>query len=135
MDFEDARAAIYGRLDTYMTASYAGTKVQYRNRNTVDLAKQTAPFVSLEIVWNDGEQVEMGPNPRGRMRGAAWLGVWVKEGQGVKVGGQIMSALTRLFKTVSFGGVTAMMPVPLPPADQKGWEAQRLRVPLYFDFV
>jgi hypothetical protein len=133
MDFEDARVAVYGLLDGHMTANHPTVKVGYENRHTVDLAAQALPYVTCEIVWNDGEQVSLGDLPRGRLRGSVWLSVHVKEGQGVSVSNELMKSLFDLFRTKTFSGVTTMMPVPVPARAAEGWRAQALRVPLYFD--
>jgi hypothetical protein len=133
VNFEDCRTAVYTRLDTYMTASQSTVKVDYENRHKIDLSTQVNPFVSCEIVWNDGEQVSMSDTPRARFRGAIWLGVWTKEGSGTKVSNQLLKSLTDLFRTKSFSGVTTMMPIPVPARPADGWYVQTLRVPLYFD--
>lgn len=133
MDFATARAAVYSRLKTYMDASHPGTKVGYQNRNQIDLATQTAPFITVELVWNDGEQVSMGDLPRARFRGAAWLAVHVKQGSGAAISDGFLKGLSDLFRTKAFSGVTTMVPIPVPARPAEGWEASALRVPLYFD--
>lgn len=133
MDFEAARAAVYGRLKAYMDASYPTVDVGYENRNTIDFATQAEPFVTCEIVWNDGEQVSLGDLPRLRYRGSVWLAIHEKDGAGVKVSNQLMKSLADLFRTKAFSGVTTMAPIPVPARPAQGWRAQALRVPLYFD--
>jgi hypothetical protein len=133
MNFESAQAAVYARVATHMTANHPTVKVDYENRHLVDMTTQKDPFVSCEVIWNDGEQVSMENSPRARYRGSVWLAIHVKEGQGAKVSNQLLTSLSRLFKAVSFGGVTAMVPVPVPARPAAGWRAQALRVPIYFD--
>jgi hypothetical protein len=133
MDFETARAAVYTRLRDYMAANRPTVDVSYENRNTIDLATQERPFVTCEIVWNDGEQVSLGALPRVRYRGAVWLSAHQKEGSGTKISNQLMKSLADLFRTASFSGVTTMAPIPVPARPAQGWRAEAIRVPLYFD--
>lgn len=133
MDFDAAREAVYVRLKTHMDANHPATLVGYENRNQIDLATQKAPFVTVELVWNDGEQVSMGETPRARLRGAVWLAVHEKEGAGVAATNALLMSLFNLFRTKSFSGITTMMPIPVPARPAEGWRAQALRVPLYFD--
>lgn len=133
MDFDTARAAVYGRLQTHMAANHPTVDVGYENRNTIDLATQERPFVTCEIVWNDGEQVSLGALPRLRYRGAVWLAIHEKDGAGVKVRNQLLKSLADLFRTKSFSGVTTMAPIPVPGRPARGWLVHAIRLPLYFD--
>lgn len=135
MTLDDARAAVAARLATAMTASYALVPVQYENLTQVDLAAQTKPFVSMEIIFNDGEQKSMGDKPVGRFSGAVWLGVWCKEGSGTKTALTLLSFLIQTFRAVSFGGVVCHMPVPVPAQTKLGWFVEAIRVPFYFDDI
>lgn len=132
MTFEDARAAIYGR-STAWTASHSSVIVQYENRAQVDLATARDPYLQLDIMLNDGEQLQLG-DPKGmRYRGGIWLSVWQREGSGVKPGVIWLGELALLFRTTSFGGVNTQGPMPVPSHAQKGWFGQILRVPFWFD--
>ncbi len=134
MTFDDARAAIFARVKATMDASaYAATPVEYENRRTVDLSTQTAPFAACEIHFNDGEQTDMGLNPGTRYRGAIWLAVGMKQGEGTASALKILAVLANGFKNVSFGGVTCRAPRPVPGALRNGWYYETIRVPFYFD--
>lgn len=133
MTFEDARAAICGRLDNGMTTSHPATLVEYENRVQVDLAVQTAPYVSAELVYNDGDQVSMETNPGMRYSGSIWLGVHVKQGEGAAAATPFLQTLATLFKAKSFGGVVTRAPKPLPQRDHQGWVVYTLRIPFHFD--
>lgn len=133
MDFEDARAAIYSRLDEGMNATYPGTLVVYENRLNVDLSTQTAPFVAAEIHWNDGRQIGMEASPAARYEGAIYLAVYVKEYEGAAAALALLGYLAGLFKAKSFGGVNTRIARPLPGRPDRGWYAYTLRVPFWFD--
>lgn len=135
MTFDDARAAIVGRLKATLDASNPTTAVSYENRATVDLATQAAPFVACEVLFNDGEQASMELAPVVRYSGAIWLAVAVKEGEGTKTALVILGTLAAAFKTVSFGGVVAQAPRPMPGFRRDGWYYEPIRVPFYFDDI
>jgi hypothetical protein len=133
--FDDARAAVYTRLDAGMTATYPAVPVLYENRLTVDLAKQKSPFVACEIVYNDGSQASMELTPVVRYGGAIWLAVATKAGAGAKVGAGILGYLANRFKTITFSGVVCGAPVPMPGYTRDGAYWQTLRVPFHFDDI
>lgn len=133
MNFENARAAIYGRLTTAWNASHSTVPVLYENRLEVDLATRKDPFITCEIVYNDGQQVGIGAPVGARYSGAIWLSVWQPEHSGVTPGTTWLGELATLFKAVTFGGVNTRVPIPVPGRSQKGWDAHTLRVPFWFD--
>jgi hypothetical protein len=133
MNFESARAAIHGRLETYMNASYAGTKVQYTNREMIDFATHKAPFVACDILWVDGQQASMEFEPIVRRLGAVWFHVGVKMGAGTAGALSMLSAITKQFEIQSFGGLVTQAGQPLGGFERNGWWYERVRVPFYFD--
>lgn len=133
MNFDDARAAVAGRLKTGMDATYPAVPVVYENHTTVDLATQASPYVRLAIIFNDGAQASIELTPLARYRGAVYLAVYCKEGQGTKDVLQILGYLATLFKAVKFGGVQTHVGLPMPGAEMDGWYYEAVRVPFYFD--
>jgi hypothetical protein len=135
MNFESARAAIHGRLESYMNTNYAGTKVQYTNREMIDFATQKLPFVTCDIVWVDGQQASMEFNPVVRRLGAVWFHVGVKLGAGTSVALSMLYAITKQFEIQTYGGVVAQAGQPMQGFERKGWWYERVRVPFYFDEI
>jgi hypothetical protein len=133
MDFESARAAIYGRLDTYWTATHPSIPVQYENQKTVDLATQTEPFISCDVVYVDGAQIALADPPGTRWSGAVWLSSWVKEGGGTAGANAHMKEFSDLFGMKIFGGVNTKAGRRVPSNPHNGWYIQSIRVPLWFD--
>lgn len=133
MNFEDARLAVTGRLKTGMDATYPAVPVVYENRVKVDLATQASPYVRLALIFNDGEQASMEATPLARYRGAIYLAVYCKQGEGTKDALTILSYLAGLFKAVKFGGVQTYVGVPMPGAEMSGWYYEAVRIPFYFD--
>jgi len=133
--FENARSAIFSRLNTFMTATYPTVPALYENRFNVDLSTQRGPFVAAEITYVDGQQVSLELKPVVRYHAAVHLTVWVKEGTGSAEALGILAALADLFKTVTFSGVNARAPQPLPRRNTQGWAVYAVRVPFYFDDI
>jgi len=133
MTFEDARAAIYGRLHTGWSANYAAVPVEYQNQDRIDMAIAAGPFLSCEILFNDGDQASIEEAPMTRYRGAIYLSSWVRAGGGAATGLGHTGYLAGLFKYKTFGGVNTLAPVPMPALRQDGWMGTPLRVPFWFD--
>ena len=135
MTFEDARAAVYAKLDAFMQANYPAVPVQYENRANVDVSNLTGPVVVCELAYGDGEQKSLEQAPIVRYQGAIWLNAGAKEGEGTADSLGILSALASAFKTTSFGGVVTQAPRPVPGAKRLGLYFIGIRVPFYFDDI
>jgi hypothetical protein len=133
MNFDDARAAIYGRLDTAWGASHPTMPVRYENRMAVDLDKEKSPFVACELLFTDGEQIELSANPGTRYQAAIYLSAWAKEDSGTSDSLKDLSELALLFGMKSFGGVNTRAARPLPGRVESGWYVLTLRVPFWID--
>ncbi len=133
MNFEDARAAIYSRLNTFMAASYPAIPVRYENRLTVDFATLETLFVAAEIAFTDGTQMALGSSPPVRYQGTIFLNVWERDGAGTSEALGLLDALAVAFKTAQFGGVNTKAPRPMPGAFQPGWYVLAVRIPFWFD--
>ena len=133
MDFEAARAAICGRLNTGYGAAYSSEPIEYENRKKVDRSAQVTPFLGIEIHYADGEMVGIGADVPRRYHGAAYLVVYTKAGAGAAIGTVRLSYLDTLFAAKQFGGVNTLAPKPLPMPDLDGWHRHCLRIPFYFD--
>jgi hypothetical protein len=93
------------------------------------------PYVSAEVLFNDGEQKSMETVPVIRYSGAVWLGVHVKQGEGAKAALIFLGTLAALFKVTSFSGVVTGAPKPLPQRPFEGWAIYTLRIPFHFDDI
>ena len=133
MNFDQARAAVFGRMNTVFEVANPTVPVQYENRLTVDLATQEVPFVVCELAFGDGEQVNLGLTPQVRYRGAIYLSVWAKEGEGSTTALGLLSALATDFKPQALGSLYLQAARPMPGRTAQGWYVLTLRVPFYFD--
>jgi hypothetical protein len=135
MDFEDTRAAICDRLDTYWSGAHPEVLVEYENQASIDLNAHTDPFLSCDIVYTDGTQISLGQPGGTRYPGAIWLSSWVKEGGGTAEGNRYLKELADLFGQKAFGGVNTKAARRVPSNPHKGWYVQSLRVPHWFDDI
>jgi len=132
MDFEDARAAIFARIDTGWSAAYPTEPAEYENRRTVDRNAHPGPFLAVEVVFADGEQAELGTDPMIRYPGAIYCVVYVRPGAGTATGLARQGYLATLLGVKQFGGVNTLAPKPVPGHDVPGWYRHILRVPFFF---
>jgi len=119
VDFETTRAAIYGRLDAGWAQANPTVLVEYQNQDVVDLDKQTAPFVTCDLVYSDGAQMGLGQTAGQRYQGAIWLAVWTRKGSGVATANAYLAALATLFGLKVFGGVNTHAVRPCQPGLQE----------------
>jgi hypothetical protein len=64
--------------------------VDYENRNAVDLASQVDPYLAVDIVFRDGEQIDLGDSPVVCDDGQIMLAVGVKEGSGTQKASELL---------------------------------------------
>jgi hypothetical protein len=131
MKFEDARAAIYARINTGWGATYPTEVIEWENRQTVDRDNSSGPFLAVEVLFNDGYQAELGSAPMVRYNGAIYCVVYVRQGQGSKLGFDRLDYLAGLLGVTAFGGVNTQAPRPVPGHDEPGWYRHLLRIPFF----
>jgi hypothetical protein len=132
VNFDEARAAVYSRLKTFMDASHPAVKVEYENVQLIDRDQQLDAFVCCELLFTDGYQLALSGGVR--YEGAIYLSHWAKEDRGTAASLQMLGQLATLFQMTSFGpGLNTRAPRPLPGRDQLGWHISTLRIPFWFD--
>lgn len=57
-------------------------QIEYDNRRELDLATLTDPYVMVDVVWHDGQQMDLGSRPLVTDYGSLILASGVKEGGG-----------------------------------------------------
>jgi hypothetical protein len=135
VDYETARQAIYTRLKTAWDADYPTVPIQWENRLRVDLLQQVLPFISCDVVFDDGYQAAMEIDPLMRYSGCVHLGVYVREHEGTALQNTYLWYLGELFKVAIFSGVRTRAPVPQRPEIFEGWVRKSLRIEFWFDDV
>lgn len=77
------RAALeQARADWNAVPGNYALEIEYDNRNTVDRANLQSPYLTVDIVWQDGQQMDLGLNPLVQDLGHIVLAAGVKEGAG-----------------------------------------------------
>ena len=79
--------------------------VEYDNKDTINLAEQTDPFLCVSIINLAGGQLDLGAAPRTRQWGQIQLAVAVKKGQGVADLEELMDFLAPYFSMKDFATV------------------------------
>lgn len=132
--FEAVRAAAFAKVAAVMSTAFAAVPVQYENRNLIDVEQQQLPWLSVELVWNDGEQATIEHEPITRYEGAIYLTVYTKRGNGTKLAQEVMGRLAREFKRMPSGTLFQTRAArPVPARTWEDWHLQTLRVPFYTD--
>lgn len=66
----------------WATAGNYALQIEYDNRETVDLTTLTDPYLMVDIMWQDGQQMDLGVRPLVTDYGHIVLAAGVKEGGG-----------------------------------------------------
>lgn len=83
MTAEATRAAITTEIERAKAAWSAYTLlVDYENLEDINLAQQVQPYVSVDIVFLDGAQLDLGSNPLVADYGSIIIAAGAKEGTG-----------------------------------------------------
>jgi hypothetical protein len=83
------RQAIVAEIERAKTAwdatpGNAPLLVDYENSVAVDLSQQTAPYLAVDIIFRDGEQIDLNPNPTLCDDGTIVVAAGIKEGLGTQ---------------------------------------------------
>lgn len=83
MSLETNRASIVGAVEAAKAAWGNFTvEIEYDNRFYVDLALQVNPYLMVDIIYNDSEQMDLGKQPMVCDYGWIVFAAGVKEGSG-----------------------------------------------------
>ena len=82
--------------------------IEYDNRIIVDLKTQTNPFLDARVIFMDGEQVNLGVNPRTRFFGQLHLSAVVREGSGWKQARDLLDFFIPALAVQTLGGTVRM---------------------------
>lgn len=132
---EQARVAITTRVNALKATWVAYPLiVEYDNRNLVNLATQTNPFLKVSIVYMNGYQVDLSATPNHRMLGTIIVEAFSKEGSGSKMANDL---LQHFYPTMHM--TDSMAPVRTYAAQFKtgrlfdGWQPEAAIIPFWFD--
>ena len=95
--------------------------VDYENRELVDYALQVKPFLGVDLVYHDGEQMDIGVSPLVGAYGSIALAVCVPEGKGTSEPNLVMDYFTSNLQLKQWSLVRTGVARPQPSVSRKGW--------------
>lgn len=85
MSYDQARQDIQTEIERARTAWTAyDLPIETENRDSVNLVDLTTPYIMVDILWGDAQQLDMNPNPLTADYGTILLAAGVKEGNGTR---------------------------------------------------
>jgi hypothetical protein len=104
-------------------ASFAAFQVvvDYDNKNLVDYAAQVKPYLAVDIIYYDGQQMDLGAKPLVGAYGQIALAVCTQEGKGVLLSDQLMDHLVANLQLKDWPLVRTQAARPQPSRTVKGW--------------
>lgn len=110
-------------------------KVQYENRDLVDLAVQTEPFVAVETVFMRGHQADMGPKPLTVQYGQIVLVAMVKQGGGTQAATALLDHFVSYLELKNLPTIRTHSAVADKRFPKLGWEGYPLVIPFWYHRV
>lgn len=92
MTQEAARQALVTRIEALKNTFTGGYPliIEYDNREVVNRATQSDPFLCVKLVYQDGSQASLGPTADSRVFGTIVLEANVKIGAGIKAANELL---------------------------------------------
>lgn len=110
-------------------AAYPAVPIVYENAG-FDWNNPPPLFVTLEVLFLDGEQIGMAFSPKTRMRGTVYLNVYARQGTGSRASLGILDWFSTLLGYQQIGLAQMQAPMPNGTSPHKDWFCQELK----FDF-
>lgn len=108
--------------------------IEYDNKITVDLTKQSNPFIQFAIVYQDGEQVGLGIETPTRVMGTIIIAVRGRVGSGMVDMDKVIDHFFRaLSKTDAFAPVRTYAARFSSSPNMNGWVSQAILIPFWYD--
>ena len=134
MNYESARDAVVGHLQTNWSTAYPSVPVFYENQDTPALDTVGNAFLRVELSFDDADQASLeGASPMTRVHGLFDITVMSKQGTGTKTGLSYLDFLVGLFKHRNLSGLQVGTPKPGHRELHDGWHMQQLLVPFWFN--
>lgn len=133
---EQARQAVTTKVEA-LKASFTDYTVivEYDNREAVNRATQSKPFLAVTLVYIDGYQINLGPSSQHRPIGTIVVEAWDKEGAGTARVNKLLDHFYRGMQMTdsmapvrTFAARFASKRVPV-----QGWIAQSALIPFWYD--
>lgn len=116
-------------------ALYYPLKVEYDNRETVDLSTQSQPYLIVKVKWNDAYQADLAAKPIQRITGHLELISATKEGDGVARGLIMIDHFYTRLQQRQFGRVHTHIGDLTPELSKSGWRYQPALIPFWIHRV
>lgn len=107
-------------------------KVEADNRDVIDQALQTDPYLQVSIVPMLGEQVSLGPKPVVKQSGQILISAVVKAGAGTADVKALLDFVLPYFSTKSLGTLQCHAAYPVGGKPAAGWWHQLAIVPFFY---
>ena len=98
--------------------------VEQENRDVIDQVTQVNPYVGVDVVFYDGQQMDLGPDPLQGIYGQIYLAVCTQEGKGTSGVTPLMDYMNKALSRRTFSLVKTAVPKPQPYVIKKGWYCQ-----------
>ncbi|WP_454735368.1 hypothetical protein [Cupriavidus necator] len=136
MSMEQARQDLYTAVEAARAAWPAGgLKLQTENKNLVDRATQTAPYVAASVMFMGGEQASIGAKPLVATFGHLVLGFCAKEDQGTADLYKLADHFAQYVEFKQFTSVRTRSMLPQKAVPDKGWYVVPVLVPFWYHRV
>lgn len=131
---QKAVAAFGEAARTAWSGSYT-LKVQYENRELVDITKQQDPFVTVEMVFQGGQQADLNPHPIVAQYGSVIVTACVKSGGGSQAAAALLDHFIPYFELKNLSAIRTHAAVAHKSIPKAGWELYPLIIPFWFHRV
>jgi hypothetical protein len=132
MSREAARIGITNALLALKATYPGGLEVELPNQVELDPAAQTAPFMKVRIVYQDGYQASLSRHHR--VIGHLVLECWVNAGLGTKPANDMMEHFYKpLHMSDSIPGVRTYAAKFIANLPRPGWDIHPVIIPFWFD--
>lgn len=111
--------------------------IAWMNSSNINLATQVNPFLSVELLYHDGQQIDLGTKPNYRLIGSISLNAFVKHGSGTKNANDMLSYfypsihMTDLIPPLR----TQAARFVTHPKDTNGWVIESAIIPFWIDSI
>lgn len=110
-------------------------KIQYENRDLIDISKQLDPYATVETVFMGGHQADLNPKPLTVQYGQIVLSACAKLGAGSQGAARILDHFTSYLELKNFSLIRTHSGVANRAIQKAGWEIYPLIIPFWYHRV
>lgn len=122
-------------INLHVLDELAGIEVAFTERAARTLSKGTTPFISLQVLFKEDRQLELGNTERSRQHGSVLAILYTRADEGPADRNHLYEQVRKAFRSRKIGRATFLNVQLLRSGESENWCMTAYQIPFYFTIL